>query len=502
LPDSQTPAKQSPPSALEFPVPPVPRRPLLKPDAVPMPLVVLPAVGVAGVAAAIMLPLDRPGLGWLLVGLVVAAAVYVVDSKSRGEAKLPSPAGILWTSAALLLLAVGSIRASGWLFTLCALAACVAGSLAVVGRRSVRGLWFDMFAVPILALRGLPWFIRAGVALRPRDKAKANRVGISILVSVVLLTVFLPLLGSADAAFAGLLRDLVPKLDAVLLLRWLFVFGLVGLGTLGACYLLAAPPLPAGVRERRSRALHRVEWALPMGVLVVLFAAFVAVQIVTLFGGNSYVLRTSALTYAEYARSGFRQLVAITVLTLAVISTALHWASKESRPDRVLLRVLLGALSVLTLVIVASALGRMWTYQQAYGFTVLRVLVETCELWIGALYLLMIAALVRLDQAWLPRAVVGAAAVALLALAALNPDAFIANRNVDRWEQTGKIDLSYLTTLSADTVPVLDRLPAPMRACAMIGRDRYLDDDWRGWNAARSAARQSSAPGVAVNCRY
>jgi hypothetical protein len=467
---------------------------------VPLPPAVLPAIGVAGVTGAVILPLDRPGIGWLLVGLVAAAAVSVAHVKSRGEAKLPSVARILWAAAALLLLAVGTIRASGWLFTLCVLAACVAGSLAVVGRRSVYGLWFDMFAVPIEGLRGLPWIARGQAGLRVRNKDKANRIGVSIVLSVVLLAVFLPLLGSADASFARILRDLVPEVNVVSLFRWVFVFGLVGLGTLGACYLLAAPPLPAGIRKRRRRPLHRVEWALPMGLLVVLFTGFVAVQIVVLFGGSSYVLATSGLTSAQYARQGFWQLAAITMLTLAVVSTALRWAPTETKSDRAWLRGLLGGLSALTLVIVASALGRMWTYQQAYGFTVLRVLVETCELWIGALYLLMLVALLRLDQSWLPRAAVGTAIVALLALATVNPEGFVADRNIDRWQQSQKIDLAYLRRLSADAAPAFDRLPEQLRACAMAspGRD---DDDWHSWNAARSWARQAHAPVPATGCR-
>jgi hypothetical protein len=467
---------------------------------VPLSPAVLPAVIVAGVAGAVLLPLDRPGIGWLLVGLLAAAAVYTVQAKSRGTVFFPSLTRVLWAAATLLLLATGMLRASGWLFTLCVLAACVTGSLAAVGRRSSSSLWFDMFAVPFEVLRGLPWLVRGSDVLRERGKEKASRVGLSILLSAFLLMVFLPLLGSADAAFAEILRDLMPEWNMATLLRWIFVFGLVGLATLSACYLLAAPPKPARATKERSRVLQRTEWMLPIGLLAVLFAGFVAVQIVTLFGGNSYVLRTADLTYAEYARSGFRQLVVITVLTLAVISTALHWASKETRADRLWLRVLLGVLSVLTLVIVASALARMWTYQQAYGFTVMRLLVETCELWIGALYLLMIAALVRLDQSWLPRAVVGAAAVALLALSALNPEAFIANRNIDRWQQTGKLDTAYLATLSADAVPAFDRLPAPVRACAMAGHDRYLDDDWRSWNLARSTFRSAPAGGSAINC--
>lgn len=44
-----------------------------------------------------------------------------------------------------------------------------------------------------------------------------------------------------------------------------------------------------------------------------------------------------------------------------------------------LLRVLLGLLCCLTLVVVASALYRLHVYEQAYGFTELRLLVSFFE---------------------------------------------------------------------------------------------------------------------------
>jgi hypothetical protein len=479
------------------------RPPVLPKSAVvSLPPAVLPAMGVAGVAGAAMLPMDRPGIGWVLVGLVAGGVVYAAHRKSRSTKEF-SPARVLWAAAAITLLGVGTFRAAGWLFALCLLAACVAGSLAVVGRRSAHGLAYDIFAVPLEALRSLPWIVRGTAKLRPSDAAKTTRVSVSVLISVALLAVFVPLLASADKAFAGVLADLTPEVNVSTAFRWVFAFGLVGLGTVGACYVLAAPPGVAVPVKRRQRQLDRVEWALPVGVLVVLFAGFVAVQFVMLFGGDAYVLQTSGLRYSDYARTGFHQLVAITALTLAVISTALQWAPKETAGDRAWLRGLLSGLSVLTLVIVASALGRMWTYQQAYGFTVLRLLVEAAELWLGALYVLMLVALVRLEQRWLPRAAVGTAVAGLLALAAINPEGFIADRNIDRFERTQTIDLSYLRTLSPDVVPALTRLPQPMYACAAVGVSRRYDTDWWEWNLARSTARNAPPIGMLVSCgRY
>ena len=47
----------------------------------------------------------------------------------------------------------------------------------------------------------------------------------------------------------------------------------------------------------------------------------------------------------------------------------------------------------------------------------------------------------------------------LLLLAAINPDAWVAQRNLDRYDETGKVDWYYLQGLSADAVPVLATLP-------------------------------------------
>ena len=481
------------------PLGPAPLMPWWPPAAGPATPVALQAASLAGLVAAIVLRLDRPGIGWFIVSLVAAGAVFVV---ARSQAVV-RPA---WMAIALVLMAVSGLRASEWLFTLCVLTACVAGSLSVAGGRSIRGLFFGSIAVPVASLRALPWVARGLAALRVRGGNHAVRLGGSVLVSVVLLAIFAALFAGADAAFAHILSDLLPSIDGGTVARWIFLFFLVGMGTAGACYLVASPPpLDAG-QTRRWKSLRRIEWTLPVGLLVLLFASFVAVQLAALFGGSDYVLRTAGLTYAEYARSGFWQLMVITVLTLAVIALAARWARTETPADRAWLRGVLGALAGLTLIIVASALSRMWAYQQAYGFTVLRLLVEACELWLGIVYLLVIAAGVRLRTGWLPRAIVGTGMVALIALAALNPDRFIAERNIARWEQTGKIDVDYLSGLSADAADTLTRLPEPQRSCALATLkhrlDRDADDDWRSWNAGRSTARDviANVDSLTVNC--
>ncbi len=468
------------------------------------PLAVAAIVLTAAVAAA-GIPLDRPGIGWLGTGVVAALAVGVVARRPVSE---PTRATRVWRwiwgSLTLVLLGVGTVRSAGWLFVLCVLTALVTGSLALGAGSTVAGLVRGAGAVPFAALRGLPWAVRGLAAIRRRDGVSPVRLALTILVSALLLAVFGALLASADAAFASLLDDVLPQVGAGTVSRWIFVGGSVGLGTLGATYLVLAPPQLDGARDRAGRRLRRIEWAVPVALLDLLFLAFVLVQLTVLFGGARHVLETAGLKYAEYARSGFWQLLVVTMLTLVVLGVAARWAPREGRVDRVLVRALLGALAGLTLVIVGSALHRMNVYQQEYGLTRLRVFVTVVEIWLGLVFVMVLLAGVTLAGAWLPRVIAVSAVLALLGLAAANPDRLIAERNIDRFQATGRLDLDYLRSLSPDAAPPMERLPKRERDCGLsrIAADLRDDpDDWRGFNVARLLARQQiAAESVVADC--
>ena len=105
----------------------------------------------------------------------------------------------------------------------------------------------------------------------------------------------------------------------------------------------------------------------------------------------------------------------------------------------------------------------------------------------------------------MPSAILGTGLAALLALGLASPERFITERNIARWQQTGKIDLWYLAHLSADAVPALMRLPEPMRGCALAPIATGLavnPDGWREWNAGRAAGRAALAglPQPAADC--
>ena len=460
------------------------------------------SLGAAALVAALSLTLDRGGVGWLITAVASTAALIVAKAvPDRRSPTAPVPLVVrppfrlgwdrfCWSSATVALLAVGTFRSAGWLFVLCLLVATLTGALALAGGRSMRAITAAYVVAPFATLRAVPWLFGGLSRVRRRGgKSSATRVAATIAVSIALLTVFGALLTSADTAFADAIEKITPTLDAGTIVRWIFVFGVTAGGLGGAAYLRATPPDLSGLDRTEGRKVNRLEWAVPLGLLVVLFAGFVAVQLTVLFGGSRHVLDTAGLTYADYARGGFWQLSFVTALTLIVLAGAARWAPRRTAADRVLLRSILGALAALTLVIVASALLRIYVYTDTYGLTRLRLLVACCEGWFGLVLIMVLVAGVWIRASWLPKAAIGAGVLALLGLAVANPDGMIAANNI---RQTRTIDLTYLSSLSPDAAPALSRLGDPTaRACVLrrIGNDMQ-PDDWRGWNLGRVRARQ------------
>jgi hypothetical protein len=126
-------------------------------------------------------------------------------------------------------------------------------------------------------------------------------------------------------------------------------------------------------------------------------------------------------------------------------------------------------------------------YQDAYGFTRLRLLVDLFEGWLGLVVIGVLVAGVRLRGWWLPRMALLTGAALLLGLGLANPDAWIARHNIDRYETTGKVDWSYLRGLSADAAPTLAALPPEEAACALESPTPEKDG-WAGWNLSRQRA--------------
>jgi two-component system sensor histidine kinase BaeS len=450
--------------------------------------VVLAALGV-GVFAAVTWPYREVGLETTLTMLAAGALMYVVARHRRNP----------WTMAcaalAVLLVGVVTLRTAGGVVVLSVLAGVVVTAVGLTRARTFLAMVASGAAWPLSAVRGLPLLGRTLSATSRRQLLWP--VLRTTALTVLALVVFGGLFATADELFGEWATALVPDLGWDTIVLRGFVLVLIAGVTLTGAYLALNPPVLDEVRLPEGRRIRRAwEWAVPVGVVNALFALFLLAQASEMWGGLAYLRRTGT-SYADSVHQGFGQLTVATFLTLVVVGVVLRVASTGTVRDRVLVRVLLGLLGVFTLAVVASALYRMSLYQDAYGYTVLRVFVDGLELWFGLLVAMLLLALVRLSASWVPRAVLVSGAVFTLGFAAMNPEAWVADRNIDRYEQSGRIDTAYLAGLSADAVPVLaDRLPPEMAACvarSAQGGAPGLTDDWLSWNLGRARAADAVA---------
>jgi hypothetical protein len=423
----------------------------------------------AAVVASAFLPGERLGVAVPVVaGLMLLAA---------GAALRVSPLRLILGLLAFALATQAAVLDAGWVVWLDLATAWVLATLAAAGPA------LAALAAPLQALLLVP-------AATPRPSSRWTPALRGSAFGAGLLLPFALLFVSADAAFAGFAGDLplpsgasLPGRVATLVL---VLSAALGLGL--AMHVRREPWEPLALRR-----LSVVEWAIPVALLDALFLAFVAVQFAVLFGGRDRVLRTAGLTYAEYARSGFWQLLVVTALTFVVTGVIWKVADVRTRRDSLLLRALLGALLCLTFVVLVSAVHRLRLYEEAFGLTRLRLLAEAIALWLGSLLLFVGAAgAVAAVRARLASSAIVLSAVGLLVFSLANPERRIAERNIDRWETTGLLDDHYLARLSADAVPALVQLPLPQRRwTTMILRDKLqVGDPWGSANLSRSHARE------------
>lgn len=467
------------------------------------------AAVLAGLVGAIALPDSAPGLGSVLTTVVVAAAL--VPALRRQLTGWTVGAG----TAAVVLAGMSGVRDAEWLVAIDVVVAFLLGSIVLAGgtnfRELLRGGAALLLASPMAAAYACkPLLARArqGSVRRLSSAARASALTVGLLV------VFGALFASADEAFSNLADRLIPSLSFDLLPVRVVVFAVVA-GVVAAGAAVAAGVAPVGL----SRGLHRladvvvapldpaytrhrserVEWMLPLAVLNALFGLFVAVQFAVFFGGRNHLIATPGLTAAEHARSGFFQLLTVCLLTLAIIAAAVRWVPPA---ERLGLRLLLGSLCALTGVVLVSAWLRLRHYEEAFGYTRLRLVVTAAMVVIGCVLVLLLVAGALWRVRWLPRAVLVVLVAAVFALNAINADAFIARRNIDRAAAGAELDRFYLGGLSADAAHELTRLPEPTRSCALAAmRERLdrLESGWRGANLARARAR-SAVKGATGHC--
>jgi hypothetical protein len=462
------------------------------------------AAGVAGLGDWVLYH-AMPGVNWLL-WTVAAVAGLLVFSRPRGH-----PPRSVWImgGASILTAGAAAVTASPVLWALICLAIVffLAMQMLLAAGLSPRSITARFAATaPLVALRiaGVQ-AMRRGVEathLIRSTRARAWLRGIAITLPV--LVGFALLLAGADPVFAAW-RDAVEHLVA----SWEFVprvvffvaLLVVVLGAYGYASIQTGSS-QAIDRKDPNRWLGSTERFMLLAGVAALFWLFLAVQLGYLFG-NLPRIPASGMTFAEYARRGFGELsiVASASALLIVVSERYGNGGRERT-----LRLLTFAVIAAVLLLLGSALRRVWLYEAAYGFTTARLYARFYMYAVAVgLFMLSLEVASDFDAGRLFRRAAAAATILFIALIYWNHEGWIASRNMDRFASTGKLDVAYLTReLSPDAIPAiaerLPSLPEPLRSnIRRAVRERYaarLRDEgrqrtWFEWNLASSRAQQA-----------
>lgn len=295
------------------------------------------------------------------------------------------------------------------------------------------------------------------------------------LLALPILLVFLYLLTSADWVFNQFVNDFFMLDSWDNLFTWVWRLILIGIVTWlmagGLAYALAVRKsatsdeslVDAGLDAfRRVITLGFIESSTILVLVNLLFASFVSIQFTYLFGGQQNIGLGEGYTYAEYARRGFFELLAVAILSLALL-IGLNWlTSRTSKKQIRFFNFLSTPLIGFVLVMLVSAMRRMGLYEATYGYSELRLYVYVFMAWLGVLLVWFILTLwTRPD--YFALGVVLVAMAYLGTLNVLNPDVLIVRQNMAHYRATGKLDAIYLVTLSDDAVPDLVAALAEVR---------------------------------------
>lgn len=323
------------------------------------------------------------------------------------------------------------------------------------------------------------------------------------------------LLSSADAYFSKWLTDSFQFLKIENLSEYLFRAFYIVVFT----YIIAAVYLVALIKSRKEQLIgEKKPWLKPLigfgeavTILIsvnLLFMAFVFVQFRYFFGGLANIVdNPTGLTYADYARRGFAEMVVVAVVSLLLFIALSTIGKRQKDPQQKWFSGLGIWLFALVAVILVSAYERLLLYEGAYGFSRLRTYSHVFMIWLGVLLLVVVILEVLRRQRAFAVAVLLVAFGFAASLALLNVDGFITRANIQRAELGYEFDVSYLASLSEDAVPALldeygqldlaaqpdlaDQVAAALACHAAMHENYSIDLPWQSWNWSRSRANQS-----------
>ncbi len=290
--------------------------------------------------------------------------------------------------------------------------------------------------------------VKENVRIPSSEDGKYKQIIKSIIIIIPIVLIVIALLSSADMVFESIFNSFFELIDTtsvedtiyrLLIILILFLY----LG--GTCIYLKE----YSKTEIKAKNVKIEEYTIKLllTVLNVIYVVFDIIQI------NSLMLHrvSQNINYAEYARSGFFQLMFITFINIAIIFASK--CCKESKYKKIMSLLMVG----LTTIIVFSSFMRMHLYESTYGYTLLRlgvyiILITEIILFIPTcIYILK-------DKFPILKYYIVIITIVYTMINLYSIENIITANNINRFYETGELDVFYLENNNYDNIAQLVEL--------------------------------------------
>jgi hypothetical protein len=322
-----------------------------------------------------------------------------------------------------------------------------------------------------------------------------KKIFIGLLISLPVLFVILNLLMSADSQFERMMGEIPrlfetfnPEIFARMVIVLIFTFAFFGL-----MQVLLKKQIKAVIHKDNNFSFN-VDAIISITVLVlinVVYILFTIVQFKYFFSGSLQ----GDFTYAEYARKGFFELLFVTLINLSITVFVVNLVKHSSKLTKRLIQILLTALVLSSAVMLSSAFMRLSMYEEAYGFTFIRVMAHSFMIFLVIIYTYTLLK-IWIEKLSLFHFYFISALIYYTTMNIIDVDKIIVDNNIERYEQTGKIDIFYLDGLSHTGILGLIELyeehsDIPQLKELLVDRKNnlhVLESKWQSYNLKKELA--------------
>lgn len=306
---------------------------------------------------------------------------------------------------------------------------------------------------------------------KKEDKKDKNillkQIGKGILYSAPLLIVVIILLTTADEMFASIFGNIFKTIFKFIniktiysMLFRIFIIIILALYFLGLIIKIRDNKLNE-TKEKTEKKIKMEGTILntlltSLNIIYLIFAITQGIYLV------NNLISNNISDYAKYARTGFFQLMVVSLINLVVIFISKNNANIVSDKNKKYTKIMNILLSLFTIIILISSVIRMNLYQAEYGYTFLRLMVYFIQITELVLIIPTIIYIIK-DKFNIIKWYMSILILMYIVINFANLDYIIAKGNIDRYYmmdiEERKIDFSYLeNSTHTDAIPQIIRL--------------------------------------------